>query len=150
MRRLGRAFREIWIGPRGLAQREKEMPPLVLVTAYGLTDAQLARAADEIGRLQFITGKFTPIVATDNDFGAPLWRRGILFEYLLPESEWAKYNLGGNWAEFRERQLAAVVETYQPSRVVALDDRETLGSLSAGFLNRFLQTPEAAASPQGN
>lgn len=90
--------------------------PVVAHVVLGLGESALAEHLDAT---VCADPAVRPLVITDCDAFALLRERGLLFEYVPPESDWQRHIGDDGYDAFLARRLDRILDAYRPARVEA-------------------------------
>lgn len=119
----------VWRAPHGpvlpvpsgsvLPAGQTKALPVAMLILLG-PDSPLEEWVERVAQAQAESAGFRPLFVVDNDQFAVFRRYGYLFEYLVPEHDWAPLGDPADWSGYVHSRLQRLVELYQPSTVVVL------------------------------
>ncbi|MDP8931464.1 MAG: hypothetical protein M3O70_23565 [Actinomycetota bacterium] len=109
--------------------------PVVALMAWDVTAKELEGLLAEVTRLLEARRSFRPLFVTNCDAFYALRERGYLFEYVPPRTDWSEQF--GSYDEFVNRRLQRILETYQPDRLLVVDNAQALDVLLPAVLDGF-------------
>lgn len=101
--------------------------PTVALMAWDVTANELEGLLAEVTRILKLRRSFRPLLVTNCDAFYALREHGYLFEYLPPRTDWNEQF--GSYDDFVNQRLQRIVETYQPDRLLMVDNAQALDVL---------------------